>query len=61
MIEKTYYIENSAKLDGALHAIAFIVPCHVKRIYIEMDYSEVTIVARPEYLNIIEKELAPLV
>lgn len=61
MINKTYYIKNSKKLDTALKTIEQKVPCFVNRELIEMDYSQVSISARQEDMIFVENTLAPLV
>ena len=61
MEKKVYYITNSAELNEALRGIKRIVPCFINREYIEMDLSEVEIIARTEDIPFIEKMLAPLV
>lgn len=61
MVEKSYYIENSWKLEIALEILAAAIPCWVNREYVEMNYSKVTIHARIEDLWFVESELAPLV
>ena len=57
---KTYYIENSEDLDVALELMKGIIPCFIDREYIEMNYSEVEIIAKAEHREIIENILAPL-
>ena len=61
MINKTYYIKNSDKLDKALKTIEQKIPCFVARDLIEMDYSQVSISARQEDFVTVETILAPLV
>jgi len=60
MTTKTYYIQNSNKLDEALKTIEQRVPCFVNRDTIEMNYSEISISARTQDLAFIERTLAPL-
>lgn len=59
MTKATYYIENSGRLDIALEMLKDKIPCFIKREYIEMDYSEVTIIARSEDFPTVEKFLGP--
>lgn len=61
MRKGTFYIENSAELDGVLEGIKLAIPCFITREYIEMDYSEIEIIARIEDWTFIESTLAPLV
>ena len=61
MTKCVFYIENSVALDEILESIKLAVPCFITREYIEMDYSQVEIIARIEDWAFIEKELAPLV
>ena len=61
MAKLVLYIENSADLDVALELIKDRIPCFVYRIYIEMDYSEVSVCARIEDMAFVERILAPLV
>ena len=61
MIKKTYYIENTTKLDKTIKNIKNNFPCFTNREFIEMNYSQVTINAREEDIASIEKILAPLV
>ena len=61
MINKTYYIENSAELNNVLELIENTFPCFVEREFIEMNYSQISINARQEDIASIERMLAPLV
>lgn len=61
MAKKTYYIENSILLDAVLDDLANVIPCFIYRDLIEMNYSEVNIVAREEDLATVENYLAALV
>ena len=60
MKKATYYIENSTTLNGVLEVLKGVIPCFIEREYIEMDYSEVTIIARIEDWVTVENYLAPL-
>lgn len=60
MTKKVYFIENSSRLDMALAMIVDKFPCFVKRNFIEMDYSEISIKARNADISSIEWILAPL-
>ena len=61
MTKCVFYIENSVTLDTTLESIKLAVPCFINREYIEMDYSQVEIIARIEDWAFIENSLAPLV
>ena len=61
MTKCVFYIENSVTLDAILERIKLAVPCFINREYIEMDYSQVEIIARIEDWAFIENSLAPLV
>lgn len=61
MVEKIYYVNNSAKLDEAIDFLRNLIPCFIDQELIEMDYSKVSIVARVEDLKVVETNLAPLV
>jgi hypothetical protein len=58
MTKKVYYIQNSVELDVSLELIKMSIPCFITREYIEMDYSEVEIIARNEDLACVERNLA---
>lgn len=60
MKKATYYIENSNTLSGVLEILKGVIPCFIEREYIEMDYSEVTVIARIEDWVTVENYLAPL-
>ncbi len=55
MVELTYYIENTLALELALENISDKIACFVTREYIEMNYSKITIQARVEDFNSIER------
>lgn len=61
MLTKVYYIENSDNLENALSILRDSVPCFIKREFIEMNYSEISIIARVEDIISVERMLAPLV
>ena len=61
MTKCVFYIENSVTLDVTLESTKLAVPCFINREYIEMDYSQVEIIARIEDWAFIENSLAPLV
>jgi len=61
MIKKVYYIENSATLDAVLADLAMVIPCFIYRDFVEMNYSEINVVARVEDLATVENYLAALV
>ena len=61
MRKGTFYIENSAKLDGILEGIKLAIPCFIEREYVEMDFSEICITARIEDWAFIENMLAPII
>ena len=61
MITKVYYIENSDNLEKALNVLRDSIPCFIKREFIEMNYSEVSVIARSEDFISVERILAPLV
>ena len=58
MTKKVYYIQNSVELDVSLELIKMAIPCFIIREYIEMDYSEVEIIARDEDFANVERNLA---
>ena len=60
MTTKTYYVENTSKLDTALAQIDMLTNCSIKRELIEMDWSELTIRAKDKDLPTIEYLLAPV-
>lgn len=55
MVELTYYIENTLALEDALEKVSDGIPCFVTRQYIEMNYSKITIQARVEDFNSIDR------
>ena len=61
MGKKTFYIANSEQLDEILLALKDAIPCFINREYIEMDFSQVEIVARIEDWVTVENYLAPIV
>lgn len=61
MITKVYYIENTNTLDKVLSALRDSIPCFIKREFIEMNYSVISILARAEDILSVERALAPLV
>ena len=61
MGKKTFYIENSAELDIVLETLKDKIPCFIEREYIEMNFSQVSIIARIEDWKTVENYLAPLV
>jgi len=61
MITKTYYIQNSIALEKVLETLKTVIPCFITREYIEMDFSEVEVIARTEDFKTVEDLLAPLV
>ena len=61
MRKGTFYIQNRVALDMILESIKETIPCFINREYIEMDYSEVEIIARVEDWAFVENMLAPLV
>ena len=61
MRKGTFYIQNTITLDMILESLKEIIPCFINREYIEMDYSEVEIIARIEDWAFVENMLAPLV
>lgn len=61
MRKGTFYIQNKVALDMILESIKETIPCFINREYIEMDYSEVEIIARVEDWAFVENMLAPLV
>jgi hypothetical protein len=61
MVEKIYYVNNSAKLDEAIDFLRNLIPCFIDQELIEMDYSKVSVVVRVEDLKVVETNLAPLV
>lgn len=61
MIRKTYYIENSVALEKVLETLKAVIPCFINREYIEMDYSEIEVIAREEDFRTVENLLSPLV
>lgn len=60
MATKTYYIENSERLNEVLELLKMAIPCIIEREYIEMNFSQIEIIARAEDLRTVEKYLAPL-
>ena len=61
MVTKIYWIENTDTLNKALETLENIIPCFIKREFVEMNYSRVEIQARYEDLKTVERELAPAV
>ena len=61
MITKVYYIENTNALDNTLSVLRDSIPCFIKREFIEMNYSVISILARAEDIISVERALAPLV
>lgn len=61
MRKKTFFIQNKIALDMILESIKETIPCFINREYVEMDYSEVEIIARAEDWTYVENMLAPLV
>lgn len=61
MGKKTFYIANSEQLDEILLALKDRIPCFINREYIEMNFSQVEIVARIEDWATVENYLAPIV
>lgn len=61
MGKKTFYIANSEQLDEILLTLKDRIPCFINREYIEMDFSQVEIVARIEDWATVENYLAPIV
>ena len=61
MRRKCWYIENSSRLEKVLQYIMINFACWVQRELIEMDFSQVQILARQEDFARIESLLAPLV
>lgn len=61
MGKKTFYIANSEQLDEILLTLKDRIPCFITREYIEMDFSQVEIVARIEDWATVENYLAPIV
>ena len=61
MRKGTFYIQNTVTLDMILESLKETIPCFINREYIEMDYSEVEIIARIEDWTFVENMLAPLV
>ena len=60
MVNKTYYIENSVELNTVLELLKMAIPCIIEREYIEMNFSQIDVIARAEDLRTVEKYLAPL-
>lgn len=60
MIRKTYYIENSVALEKVLETLKTVIPCFINREYIEMDYSEIEVIAREEDFRTVENLLSSL-
>ena len=60
MMQKVYYIENTNLLDEALYLLTRMFPCFINRELIEMNCSEITVIARFEDMPYIEKALKPL-
>lgn len=60
MVELTYYIENTSALELALEEISDKIACFVTREYIEMNYSKITIQARIEDFNAVDRVLSLL-
>lgn len=58
MTKKVYFIENSVELDVSLELIKMDIPCFITREYVEMNYSEVEIIARNEDIACVERNLA---
>ena len=58
MTKKIYYIQNSVELDVSLELIKMAIPCFITREYIEMNYSEIEIIARDEDFASVERNLA---
>lgn len=62
MEEKIYYFDNNTEgLGTRLQVLAMLIPCFIKREYIEMNWSKVTILARIQDIATVEKFLADLV
>lgn len=61
MTKKVYYIENSIALEAVLETLQNVIPCFIDREYVEMNYSEIEIIARTEDFITVEALLAPLV
>ena len=61
MRKGTFYIQNRGALDMILEHIKETIPCFINREYIDMDYSEVEIIARVEDWAFVENMLAPLI
>lgn len=61
MITKVYYIENTEALDNRLSVLRDNIPCFIKREFIEMNYSVISILARAEDIPWVERILASLV
>lgn len=61
MTTKTYYIQNSIALEKVLETLKTVIPCFITREYIEMDFSEVEVIARTEDFKTVENLLSPLV
>ena len=61
MTKKVYYIENTNALEVAIDNAEMLFPCFVSREFIEMNYSQISILARNEDLACIENIFAPLV
>ena len=61
MVTKIYWMENTDTLDKALRTLTDIIPCFIKREFVEMNFSRVEIQAREEDLKTVERELASAV
>ncbi len=61
MTTKVYWMENTDTLDEALRTLTDIIPCFIKREYVEMNFSKVEIQAREEDLKTVEEKLASAV
>ena len=60
MTTATYYIENCPELDEVLEEIEETFACWLEREFIEMNYSEISLLVRNEDIASVEKMLAPL-
>ena len=61
MTERIYYFDNNTEgLSTRLQVLAMLIPCFVKKEYIEMNWCKVTILARIQDVATVEKFLADL-
>lgn len=61
MVKRVYYIENSIAPEKVLETLKTVIPCFINREYIEMDFSEVEVIAREEDFRTVENLLSPLI